>query len=336
MNQETLISVLGEEKVRFDEPLKNHTSFKIGGPADVLVSVSNADELIKTIEYAKEENIEFFLLGNGSNVLASDKGYRGMVIKLDGEFNDGKVSGDTIKAGAGITLSKLAGLAMNSSLSGLEFASGIPGTLGGALFMNAGAYGGEMKQVVTKVSVLDLTNQSKDETSIKELSDDETFVSGPFDRESSVNDSSIGTITIKELSNEEMDFGYRHSILKEKDYIALGCEMKLNPGDKEAIASYMRELASKRKEKQPLEFPSAGSTFKRPEGYFAGKLIEDANLGGFSIGGAEVSNKHKGFVINKGSATAKDVKDLIDYVIKTVKEQSGVTLEPEVLFLGEF
>ncbi len=306
MNQEKLLNFLGEEKVRFDEPLKNHTSFKIGGPADVLVSVSNADELIKTIEYAKEENIEFFLLGNGSNVLASDKGYRGMVIKLDGEFNDGKVSGDTIKAGAGITLSKLAGLAMNSSLSGLEFASGIPGTLGGALFMNAGAYGGEMKQVVTKVSVLDLTNQSKDETSIKEL------------------------------SNEEMDFGYRHSILKEKDYIALGCEMKLNPGDKEAIASYMRELASKRKEKQPLEFPSAGSTFKRPEGYFAGKLIEDANLGGFSIGGAEVSNKHKGFVINKGSATAKDVKDLIDYVIKTVKEQSGVTLEPEVLFLGEF
>ena len=306
MNQEKLLNILGEEKVRFDEPLKNHTSFKIGGPADVLVSVSNADELIKTIEYAKEENIEFFLLGNGSNVLASDKGYRGMVIKLDGEFNDGKVIGDTIKAGAGITLSKLAGLAMNSSLSGLEFASGIPGTLGGALFMNAGAYGGEMKQVVTKVSVLDLTNQSKDETSIKEL------------------------------SNEEMDFGYRHSILKEKDYIALGCEMKLNPGDKEAIASYMRELASKRKEKQPLEFPSAGSTFKRPEGFFAGKLIEDANLGGFSIGGAEVSNKHKGFVINKDSATAKDVKDLIDYVIKTVKEQSGVTLEPEVLFLGEF
>ena len=306
MNKEKILNILGEEKVRFDEPLKNHTSFKIGGPADVLVSVSNADELIKTIEYAKEENIEFFLLGNGSNVLASDKGYRGMVIKLDGEFNDGKVLGDTIKAGAGITLSKLAGLAMNSSLSGLEFASGIPGTLGGALFMNAGAYGGEMKQVVTKVSVLDLTKQSIDETSIKEL------------------------------SNEEMDFGYRHSILKEKDYIALGCEMKLNPGDKEAIASYMRELASKRKEKQPLEFPSAGSTFKRPEGYFAGKLIEDANLGGFSIGGAEVSNKHKGFVINKGSATAKDVKDLIDYVIKTVKEQSGVTLEPEVLFLGEF
>ena len=306
MNKEKILNILGEEKVRFDEPLKNHTSFKIGGPADVLVSVSNADELIKTIEYAKEENIEFFLLGNGSNVLASDKGYRGMVIKLDGEFNDGKVLGDTIKAGAGITLSKLAGLAMNSSLSGLEFASGIPGTLGGALFMNAGAYGGEMKQVVTKVSVLDLTRQPKDETSIKEL------------------------------SNEEMDFGYRHSILKEKDYIALGCEMKLNPGDKEAIASYMRELASKRKEKQPLEFPSAGSTFKRPEGYFAGKLIEDANLGGFSIGGAEVSNKHKGFVINKGSATAKDVKDLIDYVIKTVKEQSGVTLEPEVLFLGEF
>ena len=305
MNKEKILNILGEDKVFFDEPLKNHTSFKIGGPADVLVSVSNSDELIKTIEYAREENTDFFLLGNGSNVLASDKGYRGIVIRLGGEFNDGKVIDNTIKAGAGITLSKLAGLAMNASLSGLEFASGIPGTLGGALFMNAGAYGGEMKQVVTKVSILDLSGQSNE-------------------------------ITVKELSNEEMDFGYRHSILKEKDYIALGCEMRLNPGDKESIASYMRELASKRKEKQPLEFPSAGSTFKRPEGYFAGKLIEDANLGGFSIGDAEVSNKHKGFVINKGSATAKDVKDLIDYVIKTVKDESGVTLEPEVLFLGEF
>ncbi len=302
MNKEKILTVLGEDKVRFDEPLKDHTSFKIGGPADALVIVSNAGELKKTIEYAREEGEEFFLLGNGSNVLASDEGYRGIVIKLEGEFDEAKVDGEIITAGAGITLSKLAGLAMNSSLTGLEFASGIPGTLGGALFMNAGAYGGEMKQIVTRVRVLSFE----------------------------------GTCEILELTNEEMQFSYRHSILKEKNYIALGCEMKLEKGDKEAIGSYMRELALKRKEKQPLEYPSAGSTFKRPEGYFAGKLIEDAGLGGYSVGGAQVSEKHKGFVINKGGASAKDVKDLIDHVIKTVEEKDGVTLEPEVLFLGKF
>ncbi|MCR5848101.1 MAG: UDP-N-acetylmuramate dehydrogenase [Lachnospiraceae bacterium] len=304
MNKEKILNVLGDEKVRFDEPLKNHTSFKTGGPADVLVNVANVDELIKTIEYAKEENLKFFLLGNGSNVLASDDGFRGIVIKLDGEFNDASVSGDTVSAGAGITLSKLAGLAMNSSLSGLEFASGIPGTLGGALFMNAGAYGGEMKQVVTEVTVLSL----EETTEFKILT----------------------------LSNEEMDFGYRHSILKEKNYIALGSKLKLQKGDKETIGEYMRELSLKRKEKQPLEFPSAGSTFKRPEGYFAGKLIEDCGLGGYTIGGAQVSEKHKGFVINKGNATASDVKDLIKHVIETVRNETGVTLEPEVLFLGKF
>ena len=304
MNKEKILNVLGDEKVRFDEPLKNHTSFKTGGPADVLVNVANADELIKTIEYAKEENLKFFLLGNGSNVLASDDGFRGIVIKLDGEFNDAEVSGDTVSAGAGITLSKLAGLAMNSSLSGLEFASGIPGTLGGALFMNAGAYGGEMKQVVTEVTVLSL----EETTEFKILT----------------------------LSNEEMDFGYRHSILKEKNYIALGAKLKLQEGDKETIGEYMRELSLKRKEKQPLEYPSAGSTFKRPEGYFAGKLIEDCGLGGYTIGGAQVSEKHKGFVINKGNATASDVKDLIKHVIETVQKETGVTLEPEVLFLGKF
>lgn len=309
MNKEKILTVLGEDKVRFDEPLKDHTSFKIGGPADALVIVSNAGELKKTIEYAKAEGEEFFLLGNGSNVLASDEGYRGIVIKLEGEFDEAKVDGEIITAGAGITLSKLAGLAMNSSLTGLEFASGIPGTLGGALFMNAGAYGGEMKQIVTKVKVL------------------------CFD---GVGEAGTNECEILELTNEEMQFSYRHSILKEKNFIALGCEMKLQKGDKEAIGSYMRELALKRKEKQPLEYPSAGSTFKRPEGYFAGKLIEDAGLGGYSVGGAQVSEKHKGFVINKGGASAKDVKNLIDHVIKTVEEKDGVTLEPEVLFLGKF
>lgn len=293
--------ILSDNRIKTDEPLKKHTSFRIGGPADYFVSVNNIEELQKVIVAAKENKIDFFLLGNGSNILVSDKGFRGVVINLDGEFNEAKVEGNTIKAGAGITLSQLAGIAMKASLTGLEFASGIPGTLGGALFMNAGAYGGEMSQVVTDVSLLDLSEGK-----------------------------------VISLSGEEMHFGYRHSILKEKEYIALGCEMNLASGDSETIGNYMRELAQKRKEKQPLEFPSAGSTFKRPEGYFAGKLIEDAGLGGFSVGGAQVSDKHKGFVINKGDATAADVKSLIEHVIKTVKEKDGVTLEPEVLFLGEF
>ena len=298
------------ERIKYNEPLASHTSFNIGGPADVFVTVENEEELAKAINFAKAENIRYFLLGNGSNVLASDEGFRGIIIKLAGDFNTATVDGEIIKAGAGITLSKLAGLAMNSSLTGLEFASGIPGTLGGALFMNAGAYGGEMKQIVTKVKVLKNIPTAND-----------------TDCE--------GCGAIIELTGEEMQFGYRHSILKEKNYSALSCEMKLEKGDKETIASYMRELALKRKEKQPLEYPSAGSTFKRPEGYFAGKLIEDAGLGGYTVGGAQVSEKHKGFVINKGGASAKDVKDLIDYVIKTVKEKDNVTLEPEVLFLGE-
>lgn len=302
--------IIPAERIKYNEPLANHTSFNIGGPADVFVTVENEEELAKAINFVKAENIRYFLLGNGSNVLASDEGFRGIIIKLAGDFNVATVDGEIIKAGAGITLSKLAGLAMNSSLTGLEFASGIPGTLGGALFMNAGAYGGEMKQIVTKVKVLKNIPTAN-------------------------NTDCEGCGAIIELTGEEMQFGYRHSILKEKNYIALSCEMKLVKGDKETIASYMRELALKRKEKQPLEYPSAGSTFKRPEGYFAGKLIEDAGLGGYTVGGAQVSEKHKGFVINKGGASAKDVKELIDHVIKTVKDKDNVTLEPEVLFLGE-
>ena len=312
--------IIPAERIKYNEPLASHTSFNIGGPADIFVIVENEDELSNVIAFAKEENTDFFLLGNGSNVLASDAGFRGIVIKLGGDFLEAIVEGDIIKAGAGVTLTKLANAAMNASLTGLEFASGIPGTLGGALFMNAGAYGGEMKQIVTKVKVLSFENDGKDEP-------DNIHTAHNTDRE--------GYGTIIEFSGEEMQFGYRHSILKEKSYIALSCEMKLESGDKESIVSYMRELALKRKEKQPLEYPSAGSTFKRPEGYFAGKLIEDAGLGGYTVGGAQVSEKHKGFVINKGGATAKDVRDLIEYVIKTVEEKDGVTLEPEVLFLGD-
>ena len=298
------------ERIKYNEPLASHTSFNIGGPADVFVTVENEEELAKAINFAKAENIRYFLLGNGSNVLASDEGFRGIIIKLSGDFNTATVDGEIIKAGTGITLSKLAGLAMNSSLTGLEFASGIPGTLGGALFMNAGAYGGEMKQIVTKVKVLKNIPTAN-------------------------NTDCEGCGAIIELTGEEMQFGYRHSILKEKNYIALSCEMKLEKGDKETIASYMRELALKRKEKQPLEYPSAGSTFKRPEGYFAGKLIEDAGLKGLQVGGAQVSPMHAGFVVNNGGATASDVIDLMHIVQETVADKFGVFLEPEVRIVGE-
>ena len=301
MNKQLFSGLIPDDRIKYDEPLANHTSFNIGGPADILVTVANEDELQKVIDKTTAENVPYFLLGNGSNVLASDDGFRGVIIKLGGDFLEAKVDGTTIKAGAGITLTKLANIAMNAALTGLEFASGIPGTLGGALFMNAGAYGGEMCQIVTKVTLFDPSEKK-----------------------------------IINFSNEEMAFGYRRSIIKEKGYIALSCEMELAKSESETIRSAMLELAKKRKEKQPLEYPSAGSTFKRPEGYFAGKLIEDAGLGGFNIGSAEVSEKHKGFVINKGGATAKDVSDLIAHVTKTVKEQAGVTLEPEVLFLGKF
>jgi len=293
--------IIPSERIKYDEPLSNYTSFHIGGNADVLVTVDNEDELRHLIDKINETKTDFFLLGNGSNVLVSDDGYRGVIIRLGGDFLNAVSDGGIIKAGAGITLTKLANVAMNASLSGLEFASGIPGTLGGALFMNAGAYGGEMCQVVTSVKVLDKADGS-----------------------------------IKTFTNGEMDFGYRHSALKENGCIALSCEIKLSPSDAGAIREKMLELNKRRKEKQPLEYPSAGSTFKRPEGYFAGKLIEDAGLGGYTVGGAMVSEKHKGFVINKGGASAKDVRTLIEYVIKTVKETSGVTLEPEVLFLGKF
>jgi len=325
MDRSKLLNSIKEENIKFDEPLKDHTSFKTGGNAKVLITVNNVGELKEAIDAIKEQKLPFFLLGNGSNVLASDSGYEGALIKLGGDFLKIAVEGNKIKAGAAISLSKLANVAMNASLKGLEFASGIPGTLGGALYMNAGAYNGEMSRVVTKVTVL-------------EFGADNAHIGGSLstDDPSICEKSSEGNVQLKELSNSEMAFGYRRSILKDKGYIALGCEIELEEGDKDSISSYMKELALKRKEKQPLEYPSAGSTFKRPEGYFAGKLIEEAGLGGFCIGDAQVSEKHKGFIINKGNASASDIKRLIDHVSDTVYDNSGVRLEPEVIFLGDF
>lgn len=298
--KDRLLEYITEDRIYINEPLCKYTSFNIGGPADYFVKINNEEELKQVISLAKENNVPFYLLGNGSNILVGDKGFRGIVIKLGGAFEEVITEGDIIKAGAAITLAKIAKEAMDNSLTGFEFAAGIPGSLGGALVMNAGAYGGEMKQVVTSVKML-MAN---------------------------------GDIEI--VDNQGMDFGYRHSILKENGGIALGCTIKLQPGDKDSIRAYMQELAIKRKEKQPLEYPSAGSTFKRPEGKFAGKLIEDSGLGGFSVGDAQVSEKHKGFVINKGNASAKDVKELIDQIIEIVKDKQGVTLEPEVIMVGDF
>lgn len=295
-----LLKIVSEDRIKKDEPLSKHTSFNIGGPADYYVIVNNEAELSEVLKLAKKESINYFLIGNGSNLLVGDLGIRGLVIRLGGEFDEVLVNGDNITAGAGATLSKVAKAAMDASKTGLEFAAGIPGTVGGALVMNAGAYGGEMKQVVTKVSVLTKDGE------------------------------------IKNLSSEEMKFGYRHSLLKEEELIALKCEMVLSDGDKDTIRNTMKDLASKRKEKQPLEYPSAGSTFKRPEGYFAGKLIEDSGLGGFSINDAQVSEKHKGFVINRGNASAQDVKELIEEVKNRVLTSQGVLLEPEVIMVGEF
>ncbi len=293
-------ATLGSDNVRLHEPMKKHTTFRIGGPADYYLCPHSIEELQKILQICKEKKIEFFILGNGSNLLVSDKGYRGAVIQLWKNFSDITVKGTTIIVKAGALLSKIAAEALEEGLTGMEFASGIPGTIGGATVMNAGAYGGEMKNIIKEVTVL--TQEGE----------------------------------LLTLSNEEMKLGYRTSIVKEKGYVVVSVVLQLKKGDKEEIRKVMEDLKERRVTKQPLDMPSAGSTFKRPEGYFAGKLIMDAGLRGFSVGGAQISEKHCGFVVNKGDATAADVLGLIREVQKRVEEQFHVALEPEVKFLGEF
>ena len=296
-----LIDCIGIENVKLEEPMEKHTTFRIGGPADYFLCPQTAEELKAVIHVCKETETPYFILGNGSNLLVSDKGYRGAVIQIWKNMSEVSVEDETkIRAQAGAQLSKIASCALEQSLEGFEFAAGIPGTLGGAVVMNAGAYGGELKDVLVEATVLDTEGN------------------------------------VRTLKNEELELGYRHSIVKEKNYIVLEAVFELNKGSKEAISSQMRELAGKRREKQPLEYPSAGSTFKRPEGYFAAKLIEDAGLKGFSVGGAMVSEKHSGFVINYNDATASDVMELCRQVREKVKALSGVELEMEVKRLGEF
>jgi len=288
------------DNVLYNEPMKNHTSFKVGGPADIFIEPDNPEELAKAIKALREHSIPYYIIGNGSNLLVSDKGLRGAVVKVGEKFDSVDIDGDRIIAECGILLSTLSKIAAKASLAGMEFASGIPGALGGAVTMNAGAYGGEMKDIIEWVEVLD-----------QELE-------------------------IKRLQNAEMEFGYRKSIVEPGKYIVIRCCLKLRHGNPDEINSIMADLTQKRTSKQPLHLPSAGSTFKRPEGYFAGKLIEDSGLRGFSLGGAQVSPLHCGFVVNNGDATAQEVYDLIRHVQKTVYDKFKVNLETEVKILGEF
>lgn len=301
MNQEIkqkFCSLLGEEKVLIDEPMSSHTTFRIGGPADYFLLPSCSSEVQGILSICREEGLPYFVLGNGSNLLVSDAGYRGVIIHLYRNFNEIKVEGTDIRASAGALLSGIAAAAKNASLTGFEFAGGIPGTIGGAVMMNAGAYGGEMKHVIKEVTVL--TKEGE----------------------------------ILALPVEELAFGYRTSVVKTAEYVVLEAVIHLEKGDMQAIGERMKELTEQRTSKQPLEYPSAGSTFKRPEGYFAGRLIMDTGLRGYRVGGAQVSEKHCGFVINAGGATAADVVQLMSDVNEKVKAKFGVSLEPEVRFLG--
>ena len=292
--------VLGKEQVLFEEPMKSHTTFRIGGPAEVFIMPKSVKQVQMAVKICQEEQIPYFILGNGSNLLVSDQGYKGVIIQMDRNMEQITVEGTEIRAAAGALLSSIAVAARRASLTGFEFAGGIPGTLGGAVVMNAGAYGGEMKDVLKDVTVM------------------------------------TGEGEIRVIPAAELEMGYRTSIIKKAGYLVLGATISLKEGNLEEIKTLTRELSEKRTSKQPLEFPSAGSTFKRPEGYFAGKLIMDSGLRGYSVGGAMVSEKHCGFVINKGNATAEDVVSLMKHVTEVVQEKYGVTLEPEVKFLGEF
>ncbi len=286
------------ENIRLQEPMAGHTTFRIGGPADCFLQIENEEQLKGVQHYLNLVGVPYFVLGNGSNLLVSDSGYRGIILQIGPKMSEIVVAGGRMVAQAGALLSQAAHVAMEHGLTGLEFASGIPGTVGGGVMMNAGAYDGEMSQVVTQVRVI-----SKD---------GETM----------------------ELDRATMEFGYRTSTIRNNSFIVTEVTFELQKGDKNVIKARMEDLMVRRRDKQPLEYPSAGSTFKRPEGHFAGKLIADAGMRGFRIGGAEVSHKHCGFVVNTGSATAQDVRNVISEIQTRVKDKFRVDLETEVVFLG--
>lgn len=297
---EKLSKIVRKEQILEEEPMKKHTTFRIGGPAEYLILPQTTEEIADVIKLCRQEEIPWYIVGNGSNLLVADEGVCGVVIQLLRNFNQIQVEGCQIRMQAGAQNAAVAKRALDASLTGFEFAAGIPGTIGGAVVMNAGAYGGEMKDILKEVTVLDPNGM------------------------------------IRTIPAEELELGYRTSIIARKGYVVLEAVIVLKSGDPKEIKAAMDELKEKRVTKQPLEYPSAGSTFKRPEGYFAGKLIMDAGLRGFSVGGAQISEKHCGFVINKGNATAKDVTELMDETKKIVMEKFGVALEPEVKRLGQF
>lgn len=301
---EQLGTVVGRAQVCENEPMKNHTTFRIGGPADVFVSPETEESLICGLKWCREQNIPFYVIGNGSNLLVGDKGFRGVIFQVCKNLEDVEVREEAeeiyVRAGAGVMLAKLAKDISAGGYAGFEFATGIPGTLGGAVTMNAGAYGGEMKQVVLSVRAVNMAGD------------------------------------ILELPADALDMGYRTSRVQREQLIVLSAVLKFGRGDAEKISERVAELTRQRKEKQPLEYPSAGSTFKRPEGYFAGKLIQDAGLKGYRVGDAMVSEKHSGFVINAGAATALEVRQLMTDVDTMVYDKFGVHLEPEVRLIGEF
>ena len=297
---EAMRQIVSADNLLINEPMSRHTTFRTGGPACLFLRPENQDQLKKVMDFVRRLGTDYFVLGNGSNLLVSDEGYDGVIISLS-KFNKVELKGSNqIYVEAGAMNSTIASFARDNALTGFEFAAGIPGTIGGAMIMNAGAYGGEMAQVVTEVTVL----------------------------------SPEGEIMV--LDNNTMEFGYRTSAIKNKGFIVLSVLLTLKRGKEEEITAQMKELAEKRRDKQPLEYPSAGSTFKRPEGYFAGKLIEDAGLRGLSVGDAQVSEKHCGFVVNKGNATSSEIYDLIKEVQKRVYDKFNVKLEPEVIILGKF
>ena len=303
MNSEIIkkfCDLLGEERVFTGEAMSRHTTFKIGGPADYFLMPDKDTDVGCIVKICKESAIPYFILGNGSNLLVGDGGYRGAVIQIYKNMSAVTVEGTEITVQAGALLSSVAAAAKNAALTGFEFAGGIPRTMGGAVVMNAGAYGGEMKDVLTEVTVMDEEGE------------------------------------IVTLPADKLELGYRTSIIKTAGYIVLEAKLQLKEGNPEVIRETMKDLTIRRTTKQPLEYPSAGSTFKRPEGYFAGKLIMDSGLAGYQVGGAQVSEKHCGFVINAGGATARDVRTLMDNVRDIVYKKYGVTLEPEVKFLGDF
>lgn len=300
----TIIKKLSKEiasdRIIENADMSQYTSFKAGGKADLLVEPANEGQLIHALNVLRQEKANYMVLGNGSNVLVKDGGYRGVIVRIGTSLSKIDIEDDTLTCGAGALLSVVARVALNEELTGFEFASGIPGSIGGAVFMNAGAYGGEMKHIVESARIFE-----------------------------------VKTGVIKEVTVDELDLSYRHSAIQATGDVVLSVKIRLQKGEREAISAQMKELREKRNTKQPVQYPSAGSFFKRPEGYFAGKLVQDAGLKGVSVGGAQVSELHSGFVINTGNATATDICQLMVLVQNTVYDKFGVKMEPEVRIIGE-